>query len=202
LRENGNKWHDGEWKGHSASKHRMSREAISWMNKHLIDQINATVGPDDTLWHLGDFAFAPKNVYYKECMEYRNRIKCKNVFFVFGNHDNREISNLFTKCYDQICLSINNQMFHLNHYCCAIWNKSHRGAIHLYGHSHSNAEDGLDRIMPGRKSMDVGVDNAKKLLGEYRPFSFCEIIEIMRNRPGSSLDHHVDPSTPTEDSLH
>lgn len=199
LEANGGTWHDGTWKGSRSSHHYISRDAIDMMNDHLTDRINEMVGENDTLWHLGDWAFAPKDKYYHKCQFYRGRIKCKNIFFVFGNHDNREVASLFTKSYDQISLSINNQLFHLNHYCCAIWNKSHRGAIHLYGHSHSNAEGGLDRIMPGRRSMDVGVDNAKKILGEYRPFSFDEIMGIMRNRPGSSLDHHVDPNTPTED---
>lgn len=34
--------------------------------------------------------------------------------------------------------------------------------------------------------MDVGVDNAKHLLGEYRPFSEDDIISILGAQPG----HH------------
>jgi calcineurin-like phosphoesterase family protein len=72
----------------------------------------------------------------------------------------------------------------------AIWNKSHRGAWHLYGHSHANAEEGLNKLMPERKSFDVGVDNAAVLLGSYRPFTFEEVKKIMDKKKGCSIDHH------------
>ena len=36
--------------------------------------------------------------------------------------------------------------------------------------------------------MDVGVDNAFRILGEYRPFSFREIASIMESRPGFRID--------------
>ena len=41
------------------------------------------------------------------------------------------------------------------------------------------AEARLDKIMPCRRSMDVGVDNAYWLLGEWRPFSIDEIITFL-----------------------
>jgi len=36
--------------------------------------------------------------------------------------------------------------------------------------------------MPGRFSMDVGVDAAFQLFGEYRPFSLDEIENVMSKR--------------------
>jgi calcineurin-like phosphoesterase family protein len=66
----------------------------------------------------------------------------------------------------------------------ALWDGSHRGNVQLYGHSHANAEAKLDQMMPDRRSMDVGVDNAFRLLGEYRPFSLEEISQIMDDRNG------------------
>jgi calcineurin-like phosphoesterase family protein len=72
------------------------------------------------------------------------------------------------------------------HYSMAAWDQSHRGSIQLYGHSHSTDEDRLDIIMPGRRSMDVGVDNAFKRVGEFRPFCIeTEIIPWMLARPGT-----------------
>lgn len=41
--------------------------------------------------------------------------------------------------------------------------------------------------------MDVGVDNAKKILGEYRPFSFNELKKIMDARTGY-YEHHGERS--------
>lgn len=48
----------------------------------------------------------------------------------------------------------------------------------FYGHCHSNMEDKYNR----GKQMDVGVDNAYKLLGEYRPFSFEEARDMVKDR--------------------
>lgn len=85
-------------------------------------------------------------------------------------------------------------MIVLSHYVQAVWNQSHRGAWMLYGHSHASAESWLDAAMPGRRSIDVGVDNAYRVLGEYRPFSFDELNEILSGRPGCSIDHHKEKS--------
>jgi hypothetical protein len=49
--------------------------------------------------------------------------------------------------------------------------------------------------------MDVGVDNAAKILGEYRPFAWEEVRNILYKRPGHSLDHHVPGYVPTEEEL-
>ena len=72
----------------------------------------------------------------------------------------------------------------------AVWPGSHHGAWHLYGHSHATAEPWLDAHMPGRRAFDVGVDNAARLLGAYRPWAFEEIEDRMRDRSGFAMDHH------------
>jgi hypothetical protein len=38
-------------------------------------------------------------------------------------------------------------------------------------------EEQLDQWFPGRKAMDVGVDNIYRLTGEWRPISLDEILE-------------------------
>ncbi len=71
----------------------------------------------------------------------------------------------------------------LCHYAMRVWNASHHGAWQLFGHSHANLEEvGMQ--------MDVGVDNALKLVGECRPFTFWEIMEVMESRPIAIVDHH------------
>lgn len=169
---------------------RVSAESVKRMDDYLIDGINSIVGRDDTLWHLGDFCFASKHEYQTLAERYRNRIHCKNINFIFGNHDSRSLYQLFTSTGDLRRISVNGQDIIVAHYALAIWEKSHHGAWMLYGHSHSNAEANLDAMMPGRRSFDVGVDNAKKVLGAYRPWSFDEIKAIMDQRKGVSVDHH------------
>lgn len=169
-----------------------SRESVERMNECIFEGINKTVKPGDTLWLLGDFCFAPKGDYYSTTMYCLNRINTKDVRIVWGNHDKPEKQKvLFKESHFLHELNGYGQMIVLCHYAMAAWNKHHKGSWCLYGHSHSNAEFGLDKALPGRRSLDVGVDNAFKLLGEYRPFSFDEIKKIMDKRPGHNIDHHT-----------
>jgi calcineurin-like phosphoesterase family protein len=184
-------WKDGAWINGQSSRWRMTEEAVWMMNNQIINNINDLVGENDTLWHLGDWAFAPKNDYYQRCRMYRDKIKCRNIYLVWGNHDHRTIGDLFNGTYDQHELYVGNQRVIVNHYAMAAWNKSHRGSIQLFGHSHGGADTWLDSVMPGHRSMDVGVDVANRILGHYRPFSFEEIMTIMNKRTGHSIgDHH------------
>ncbi len=197
-------WHDGVWKSSKSSRWRMTQEAVSLMDDTLINEINSIVGENDVLWHLGDFAFADKHNYYSTCRGYRDRIKCRNVNIIWGNHDDRKIRDLFNEAYDLKMVSLPNQTNRvvLCHYSLAIWDGSHRQNIHLYGHSHSEAEVSLESKFPGRRSMDVGVDNAAKLLGKYRPFTLEEIQNIMSVREGHNLgDHHINPNSSTKESF-
>jgi len=152
-------------------------EAIHEMDEEILEQINSTVNYKDVLWHLGDFCFANSDKYYDVCSKYRSKIRCRNVNFIWGNHDNRNILPLcgFQSHHDLIKIGFNRKKIVLCHYAMLAWQGSHKGYWHLYGHSHSNLEDWANEIMPTRKSIDVGVDNALKLLGKMRPFSFDEI---------------------------
>ena len=172
---------------------RMTSAAVRMMDKTIIDAINAKVGTDDELWILGDFAYGIRDQYLSKCEDYRKRIRCKNVKIIWGNHDRFEIKPLFSRYYDQCSINIPGRRTKIivNHFAMAIWEGSHRGNIHLYGHSHTKAEPSLDKMMPNRRSMDVGVDNAFKLFGEFRPFSLdADILPLMDARTGCAIDYH------------
>lgn len=66
-----------------------------------------------------------------------------------------------------------------------VWYGSHKGFYHAYGHSHASLEKS-----PYGKSMDVGIDNAYKLTGEYRPFSVDEVVNLLDKRSIEFPDHH------------
>lgn len=53
---------------------------VNYHNEHLINQINKTVGIDDTLYILGDIAFSSQ-------YQYLQRIVCSNIRIVLGTHD-------------------------------------------------------------------------------------------------------------------
>jgi calcineurin-like phosphoesterase family protein len=185
----------------------ISQDSIRRMNEAIVLNTNSTVGEDDVLWCVGDFCMGKD--YYENARQIRRSIRCKNIYMIWGNHDRRVIENLFTKCFDMATIYIDkptgkywiagdpghppkhSQMIILNHYAMVVWNNSHHGSWSLHGHSHSTLEPWLDSHMPGHRSMDVGIDNAYKMLGDYRPFSFEEICGIMAARKGHTLDHHV-----------
>lgn len=60
----------------------------------------------------------------------------------------------------------------LCHYPLAVWDRRHYGAWHCFAHCHGKHE-------AERNSIDVGVDNAFKLVGEYRPLSLAEIAKMV-----------------------
>lgn len=198
-------WHDGIWKGEKASHWRMSQESIEMMDDALLKEVNDLVGANDTLYHLGDFAMPGKSDYKRKCRQYRDRIKCNNMILIWGNHDDYCIRDLFSATYDLEMISVDGfaNRIVLCHYAMAVWDGSHRQNLHLYGHSHSEAEPWLNRTMVGRRSMDVGVDNAAKVLGAYRPFTEEDIKKLLVSKPGFAFDHHVGKlaNTPTEESL-
>jgi hypothetical protein len=78
------------------------------------------------------------------------------------------------------------ERFFCSHYSHRVWDQHHKGVFHLYGHSHSSLEHD-----PNGRSMDVGIDNAYKLLGEYRPFNITEVYELLKDRSSQIVDHHI-----------
>lgn len=156
------------------------------MTNELIKQINENVKEDDLLIHLGDWSFDGQN----RIAEFRSQIKCKNIYLTYGNHDHNIIDKtenqaLFTRTDHVMYLRSENFRMFLSHYPHYVYHQGHHGVVHLYGHCHSSIED----ITKG-KMMDVGVDNAFKLTGKYRPFNLLEIEEIMENKKSYLPDHH------------
>ena len=148
------------------------------MTDHIIDQINKHVGHDDIMINLGDFVF--KNHTF--IPQLRDRIVCRNLHHIIGNHDTKieKYNDKFSSLSDMMELNYHGHIFLLCHYAMRVWHHMHKGHFHLYGHSH----DAIDRH-PNKawgRSMDVGIDSAYRLLGEYRPFHIDEIIQILSKR--------------------
>jgi len=183
----------GRW-GEREEPWRISQESVDLMNDTIINNTNKVVGRNDLLWFLGDFCFSyDKRNYAAVARRFRDRINCQHINYIFGNHDKqrRVLADLFNECYDLVSIKIGEESVVLCHYALAVWDKRHFGAINLYGHSHSDAEGWLNEIMPGRRSMDVGIDNAAKILGEYRPFSWDEVLTFLP-KPDKLYKHHSD----------
>jgi len=72
------------------------------------------------------------------------------------------------------------QQIILCHYAMRVWDKSHWGIWHLYGHSHGSLPDD-----PRSLSYDVGVDK-----NNFTPLLFEEVKEIMSKKTFKPVDHH------------
>lgn len=123
------------------------------MDSCIIGEINQRVGVDDTLRVLGDFVYGMKNRigYAAEMLE---RINCKDVHLILGNHDDARCGILFRSVATRAIVNLRGVELCLDHYPGLVWYKNHRGCIQLYGHSHGDAEDWADKNMPGRQTVD------------------------------------------------
>lgn len=151
---------------------RLSAETVRRHDDELIDTINTRVAENDLLWVLGDFCRGGLT----EALDYRGRVRCRNVYLVWGNHDHHSIRPAFGHAIEQGMIEVEGQEIWLNHYPMRSWNKSFHGSWHVYGHVHGRlaVEDAAN---PGTLVKDVGVDACG-----YRPWSFGELREYMAPR--------------------
>lgn len=159
------------------------------MNDHIINQLNKYVGQDDTLYFLGDFCFGGHN----NTPIYRSRIICRTIHVCVGNHDKNlwryrdEFHNFYSDQNVIEELRLEKQTFFLSHYPHLSWLGSAKGHIHLHGHEHG----AINHLNENCRRLDVGIDSAYKMFGEYRPFSLEEVIKINLKKPISELGHHT-----------
>jgi calcineurin-like phosphoesterase family protein len=148
------------------------------MDAKIIDNINELVGKDDTLYHLGDFCWRNSLVGH-----YRARINCRKIVLIRGNHEGGRdgLRKHFSAVEDLLEVKVNNQLIVMCHYAMKVWNKSHYGTWHLYGHSHGSLFDD-----PHSRSIDVGVD-----CWGLKPISFEQIADVMKTKQWKPIDHHV-----------
>lgn len=179
-----------EWNRDGADKTR-DFPNLEKMNSTIIDNINSKVGQDDWLVFTGDFSFGG----HQHIPEFRQRILCKNILFILGNHDEHIKKNtnnyqaLFTHVMEYCELTVvtndyKKYNFILSHYPIASWNNLSKGWMHLHGHVHFTPDI---KVGPGRM-MDIGMDG-----NNYMPYSLSEVVSILKDRPIKSMfkfDHH------------
>lgn len=125
-------------------------DTLEEMNDVIVSGINKCVDTNDILFHLGDWSFGNNETV----KEFRNRVHCKNIHLILGNHDlrirkNPELQKLFLSVSDYLEFSVieDRTVFCLFHYPIEEWNSCHRGSVHLHGHVHTNkTEDIANRI--------------------------------------------------------
>jgi calcineurin-like phosphoesterase family protein len=153
---------------------------VDHMDESIIANHNAVIGDGDDFYFLGDFSFNKSKTE-----EYLQRLN-GNKFFIKGNHDNHAIVKLYkeygTYLGELAEVDVLGQRIVLCHYSMRVWNKSHRGVWHLYGHSHHSLPDNGDSL-----SFDIGINGEGY---NYTPLSFNQVSKIMSKKTFKSIDHH------------
>lgn len=152
-------------------------ESANHMDAMLLANLTAKVGPDDTLWIVGDFAFGPRAKDRKWLSNLFARLPGKERHLVVGNHDGEATQELPWTSVSHMAEVADGNGTHavLNHYPMLTWHRARKGALHLFGHVH-------DQWMGSRNAINVGVD-----VWGYVPVSIRDIAQRAKALPEN---HH------------
>lgn len=145
-------------------------DTLDAMDAFLVARWNATISPDDEVYHLGDFAHGEHGDVGGVVGRLNGRLH-----LILGNNDVRgamEATGRFASICEMHEMAIGGQRIFLCHYPMRDWPNAWRGAWHLYGHVHGK----FDRDPLGL-SLDVGVDSHA-----FAPIALGRVSEMMRAR--------------------
>lgn len=134
--------------------------SVDEMDAVLIAAWNEAVGPQDEVWHLGDFARRAADVpALLERLHGTKRL-------VRGNNDPPATGEAegWASVQDYAEIEMEGRKLVLCHYPFRSWNGQHKGTLNLHGHSHG-------RLKPMPRQHDVGVD-----AWAWRPATLAQIL--------------------------
>ena len=165
--------------------------SIEEHDKTLIQNWNNVVGQDDTVFHLGDFAYG-NSQFVSNIIKQLNG----NIILIKGNHDLRNMNptlyNMFSDAVYQARILIDKQTVYLNHFPFLCFEHGDINlykdnySIQLFGHVHSgpltSSEDTsrLNILLPTQ--YDVGVDN-----NNFTPISWIDVKNKIKQQINKSL---------------
>lgn len=147
------------------------------METALVCAFNERMGPDDLLYHVGDFVGGLDGGRAKaDCaMRVRDQLKVGRIILIAGNHDPRKsrYKKLFDEVHEVISVlgwrgGAHRVVF--SHYPMRCWQGIRHGALHCYGHTHGRLEE------VGR-STDVGVD-----CWRFAPVEIDHVLHMLTSR--------------------
>ncbi len=147
--------------GHAGARalYRRPFATVAEMDAAMVARWNATVGPDDEVWHLGDFAVRhPDPGAVLAALHGRKHL-------VTGNNDPPTVTGLpgWASVQPYMELDVDGAALVLCHYAFRTWRGMVKGALNLHGHSHG-------RLRPLTRQFDVGVDAR-----DFRPITLEEL---------------------------
>lgn len=140
--------------------HKRPFASVAEMDAELIERWNAVVGAEDVVWHLGDVARRPADV--AALLARLNGTK----HLLRGNNDSDATGAApgWASVGDYAEIEVEGRALVLGHYAFRSWNRQHKGALNLHGHSHG-------RLTPMPRQFDVGVD-----VRDFRPVTLAQLL--------------------------
>lgn len=128
---------------------------VDHMNEELIRRWNEKVGPDDIVYHLGDFAWGGSDVWNKILQRLNG-----HIHLIMGNHDEKNLRQGYMRHFESVSyqqhIYIEGKSIYLNHYPFLAFGGAYRGegaTWQLFG----GAQVSIDAIAEilGEKCQDV-----------------------------------------------
>jgi calcineurin-like phosphoesterase family protein len=158
------------------------------MRETIIERHNAFVPNRRSFLtiHAGDMFWQGMPV--EEAESIIKRLNGRHAF-LYGNHDELMERNIHLRGYfewvrgenkelSSHTVNFNKHRLIISHFAARVWQNSHKGSWHVYGHSHQ-------QLPPLGKSFDIGVEGHN-----YEPWSLEEIAAKME----TLTSHHIIPA--------
>jgi calcineurin-like phosphoesterase family protein len=123
--------------------------SVAAMNDAIVERWNEVIGPEDEVWHLGDFAIRQRPEVVAALLD---RLRGRKHLLI-GNNDPPTTTELdrweSVQPYAEITVADTSLV--LCHYPFRTWRGMAKGWVNLHGHCHG-------RLQPQPRQYDVGVD--------------------------------------------
>lgn len=111
--------------------------SVEEMNHVMIQNWNSVVRPEDTVYHLGDFAYKCSSGMIRSIFRQLNG----DIVFIKGNHDGdtlkvNKTENRFKSVEGWLTIEHEGWKYFLCHFPVFGWHHKEKGAIHIHGHMH------------------------------------------------------------------
>ena len=150
---------------------------VDEMNETIVANWNATIGMDDTVFHLGDFCLGGAAEWTRLLDRLNGRI-----YLILGNHDLKNIRQGFLGRFEHVAMQmrieIGKRKIYLCHYPFLCFEGGYKDVWQLFGHVHTRKSNtGIDAgrlqyLYPTQ--YDVGVDN-----NDFTPVSYEQVKKII-----------------------
>jgi calcineurin-like phosphoesterase family protein len=160
--------------GHAGARalYRRPFGSVAEMDAAMVERWNTVVGPDDEVWHLGDFALGVPAVAMAELLARLHGRK----HLIIGNNDPPATTSLagWSSVQPYAETEVDGVGIVLCHYAFRTWRNMSRGWLNLHGHSHG-------RLKSLPRQIDVGVD-----AWDFRPVTLAQLLAAQPRRPARS----------------